>query len=90
LNRADYLVLAKPSEREPVRRYGAVAPYLYDAIVNRCVEPGAVCMSEMMDMDSNRVQEDIEHKERVEKKAALPAAQAATAASASHQHFHKE
>ena len=29
LDRADYLLLEKPSENEPVRRYGAVDPDLY-------------------------------------------------------------
>jgi cytochrome o ubiquinol oxidase subunit II len=56
LNRADYLALEKPSEREPVRHYGAVEPDLYHAIVNRCVEAGAVCIDKMMAEDSNRNQ----------------------------------
>jgi hypothetical protein len=38
LNRAAYLQLEKPSEREPVRHYAAVEPGLYDAILNRCVD----------------------------------------------------
>jgi cytochrome o ubiquinol oxidase subunit 2 len=37
LDNADYLQLEKPSEREPVHRYSAVAPGLYDAILNQCV-----------------------------------------------------
>jgi cytochrome o ubiquinol oxidase subunit 2 len=52
LNRAGYLELQKPSERDPVRRYAAVVPGLYDAIVNRCVESGKTCMREMMAMDA--------------------------------------
>jgi cytochrome o ubiquinol oxidase subunit II len=48
LNRGSYLLLRRPSEREPARRYGAVEPELYDAIVNRCVEPGAICIRDMM------------------------------------------
>lgn len=56
LNRAGYLALEKPSEREPVRRYGAVAPDLYAAIVNRCVAPGTVCMDQMMHDDARRAQ----------------------------------
>jgi cytochrome o ubiquinol oxidase subunit 2 len=54
LNRAGYLALEKPSEREPVRHYGVVAPDLYNAIVNRCVAPGTECMSDIMAADANR------------------------------------
>ena len=49
---AGYLALEKPSVAEPVKRYGAVAPSLYQAVVNRCVEPGTVCMDQMMANDS--------------------------------------
>jgi cytochrome o ubiquinol oxidase subunit 2 len=52
LTRAGYLELAKPSEREPVRRFGAVAPDLYDAILNRCVERDKMCMKQMMAIDA--------------------------------------
>ncbi|HET7794169.1 MAG TPA: ubiquinol oxidase subunit II [Rhizobacter sp.] len=52
LGRPDYLQLERPSEREPVRRYASVAPGLYDAILNRCVEPGKMCMREMMAIDA--------------------------------------
>jgi cytochrome o ubiquinol oxidase subunit 2 len=38
LTRADYLQIAKPSERDPVRRYSSVATGLYDAILNQCVQ----------------------------------------------------
>jgi cytochrome o ubiquinol oxidase subunit 2 len=55
LNRADYLALEKPSEREPVRRYGAVEDALYTAIINRCVEPGSTCASQTMADDAARV-----------------------------------
>ena len=54
LTRDAYLKLEKPSEREPVRRYGAVALDLFDAIVNRCVEQGKVCLRDMMTMDAHR------------------------------------
>lgn len=47
LSRDGYLQLERPSEREPVRRYGAVAPGLYDLVVNRCVVPGTMCMRNM-------------------------------------------
>jgi cytochrome o ubiquinol oxidase subunit 2 len=64
LDRADYLALEKPTEREPVRRYGAVAPNLYDAIVNRCVAPGTACMSAVMAADTARVRAATANKER--------------------------
>ena len=50
LDRAGYLELQKPSVREPVRRYAAVSPGLYEAILNRCVAGGALCMHDMMSM----------------------------------------
>ena len=40
LSRDAYLQLERPSEREPVRRYATVAPGLFDAVVNRCVDAG--------------------------------------------------
>jgi cytochrome o ubiquinol oxidase subunit II len=46
-----YKELVKPSEKVPVIRYGAVTPDLYMRILERCVEPGAVCLSEMMKRD---------------------------------------
>ena len=52
LNRAAYLALEKPSERNPVQRYASVAPDLYDAIVNRCVEAGKMCMKDIMAIDA--------------------------------------
>lgn len=52
LDRDTYLALEKPSEREPVRRYASVNEGLYDAIVNRCVEPGRMCMKHMMAIDA--------------------------------------
>jgi cytochrome o ubiquinol oxidase subunit 2 len=51
LERTSYLQLAKPSEKEPVQRYAGVDATLYNAILNRCVEPGAVCMNEQMSHD---------------------------------------
>jgi cytochrome o ubiquinol oxidase subunit 2 len=64
LGRADYQALEQPSERDPVRRYGAVAPNLYDTIVNRCVEPGTVCMKDIMAADANRTKAATADKER--------------------------
>jgi cytochrome o ubiquinol oxidase subunit 2 len=52
LNRDAYLALAHPSENEPVRHYGAVAPDLYDAILNRCVQPGRPCIRDMRATDA--------------------------------------
>jgi cytochrome o ubiquinol oxidase subunit 2 len=57
LDRANYLTLEKPSERDPVRRYGAIDPALYDAILNRCVGEGAVCMNKMMAADAKRAKQ---------------------------------
>ncbi|WP_211441283.1 ubiquinol oxidase subunit II [Collimonas humicola] len=48
LNRPDYLQLEKPSEKEPVRSYASVDQDLYHAILNRCIEPGQMCMDQMM------------------------------------------
>ncbi|WP_336174930.1 ubiquinol oxidase subunit II [Alloalcanivorax xenomutans] len=48
LDRDVYRELEKPSEREPVHYYAEVDPTLYDAILNLCVEPGTMCMKDMM------------------------------------------
>ena len=63
LGRDGYLALEKPSEREPVRRYGAVTPGLFKAVVNRCVDPKAVCMDEMMAADMQRAKNSVVRKE---------------------------
>ena len=52
LDRAAYLELERPSENVPVRRYGSVENQLFDLIRNMCVEPGKMCMSEMMAIDA--------------------------------------
>ena len=49
-----YLALEKPSEKEAVRRYGAVTPKLYDAIVNRCVAEGSACLDRVAANDRQR------------------------------------
>lgn len=52
LTREAYLDLEKPSENVPARHFGTVAPALFDAILNLCVEPGKMCMSDMMAIDA--------------------------------------
>jgi cytochrome o ubiquinol oxidase subunit 2 len=52
LDRAAYLQLERPSENEPVRRYASVGSTLFSEIVNMCVEPGKMCMSEMTAIDA--------------------------------------
>ncbi|WP_034348516.1 ubiquinol oxidase subunit II [Noviherbaspirillum massiliense] len=90
LERDDYLQLEKPSEREPVRHFGKVTPHLYDAIVNRCVAPGTVCMSDMMAADSERIKADAARKATEEEKPVRPVAQSSAEASPSHSHIHQE
>ncbi|TXS90354.1 ubiquinol oxidase subunit II [Parahaliea aestuarii] len=48
LSRDAYKALEKPSIDDPVRYYSEVMPGLYDAILNRCVDPGQVCMKDLM------------------------------------------
>jgi cytochrome o ubiquinol oxidase subunit 2 len=52
LSRETYLELERPSENEPVRHYASVDPDLFGAILNLCVEPGKMCMNEMMSIDA--------------------------------------
>jgi cytochrome o ubiquinol oxidase subunit 2 len=52
LDRAAYLQLEKPSESDPVRRYNNVDLTLFKAIINLCVEPGKMCMSDMSAIDA--------------------------------------
>lgn len=48
LDREAYVKLAEPSQNDPVRRYGAVEPGLFLAIVTRCVQPDSPsCMKPM-------------------------------------------
>jgi cytochrome o ubiquinol oxidase subunit 2 len=46
-----YLALEKPSEKVPPMRFSAVAPELFDRVVNRCVTPGTPCMHAVMAAD---------------------------------------
>ena len=57
LDRANYLVLEKPSIKDPVRHYGGVDDDLYYRILNRCVADGAVCMDKMMMDDARKARE---------------------------------
>jgi cytochrome o ubiquinol oxidase subunit 2 len=52
LDREGYLALARPTVNEPSHRYAVAVPDLYNAILNRCVEPGKMCISEMMRRDA--------------------------------------
>lgn len=52
LGRAEYLQLEKPSQNEPVRRWGTIDSDLYRLILNMCVETGKMCQSEMMAIDA--------------------------------------
>ncbi len=55
LSRDEYLKLEKPSEREPVRRYASVAPDMFSAIVNRCVDTTRMCMNQIMAIDEQGI-----------------------------------
>ncbi len=48
LQRADYVQLEHPTQRDPVRLYGNVDDALFHAIVNRCIAPQSVCMDASM------------------------------------------
>jgi cytochrome o ubiquinol oxidase subunit 2 len=54
LDRARYLVLEKPSERHAPEHFALSDAGLFKAVVNRCVEPGSVCMDQMMHDDARR------------------------------------
>mgnify|MGYP002651083202 CR=1 FL=1 len=54
LQTANYIALAKPSEKVPVMRFASVQSGLFDRIVNRCVEPGKPCMVDVMARDMAR------------------------------------
>lgn len=53
LSRDAYMKLEQPSERDPARQFSTVAPGLFDAIVNRCVESNKMCMKDMASIDSS-------------------------------------
>lgn len=77
LNRAAYLALEKPSIKEPIHRFGAVDPALYQLALNRCVAEGSVCTNKMMSDDAKRARADVAMKE-VPKAGATQVAQVCT------------
>ena len=54
LDRTAYLALEKPTTKAAVQYYNSVETNLFDAVVNRCVEPGSVCMTQQMHADAHR------------------------------------
>ncbi len=52
LDRKAFLAIEQPSEREPVRYYSGIDAKLWEAILNRCVDPGKMCMNRMMAIDA--------------------------------------
>lgn len=48
LTTPDYLELERPTERHPVELYSTAPTGLFERIVNRCVAPGTVCISDHM------------------------------------------
>jgi cytochrome o ubiquinol oxidase subunit 2 len=61
LDKANYLVLEKPSIKDPVHRYAAVDDDLYYRILNRCIAEGAVCQDKMMMDDARKAREMAMH-----------------------------
>ncbi|MCW3796336.1 ubiquinol oxidase subunit II [Sphingomonas sp. BN140010] len=49
-----YMALVKPSEKVPVMHFAAVQPDLFRRVMERCVEPGKPCMSDVMRHDMGR------------------------------------
>jgi len=52
LSRQSYEALELPSENDPVRYYASADVGLYDAILNMCVDPAKMCMTEMNEVDA--------------------------------------
>lgn len=52
LGREEYLVLERPSEREPVRYFRDIPSDLFGAILNMCVDRAKMCTRDMMAMDA--------------------------------------
>jgi cytochrome o ubiquinol oxidase subunit 2 len=54
LDMPTYMQLVKPSEKVPPMYFAASGPDLFRRIVERCVEPGKPCMSDVMHHDMRR------------------------------------
>jgi cytochrome o ubiquinol oxidase subunit 2 len=54
LDLAAYEQLVKPSEKVPAMQFAAVDSDLYRRILERCVEPGTPCMTDLMEHDRMR------------------------------------
>ena len=52
LDRSAYLALEKPSENVSARYFASVDPGLFDRVVGRCVQPGSMCMHDIMAIDA--------------------------------------
>lgn len=52
LDRASYLELEKPTIKVAPKRFATVAPDLYDAALNRCVDTARMCVKDMMRIDA--------------------------------------
>ena len=52
LDRSTYNELRKPTRAEPVHHYAHFGPDLYKRILNRCVDPGQMCMDQTMASDT--------------------------------------
>lgn len=52
LTREAYLKLEQPSERDPVQRFAKVDAGLFDAVLNRCVEPNRMCVRDIAAIDA--------------------------------------
>ncbi len=55
---ANYLALAKPSEKVPVMRFSSVEAGLFARIVDGCAAPGTACMSQTMAHDMKAASAD--------------------------------
>jgi cytochrome o ubiquinol oxidase subunit 2 len=52
LGRQEYMALEKPSLKDPIKSYATIDDNLYDLILDQCVDPNKMCMSDMMHADS--------------------------------------
>jgi cytochrome o ubiquinol oxidase subunit 2 len=68
LNRDTYLKLEKPSEKTPIIYYAGADKDLFHAILNLCVNPGKMCVDEMMhvNMMGGAGKESQENREKLE------------------------